>query len=252
MFANSSAILSANQNLANAICCPISLTPLFCAQITNCHHSFSLESVQQLFGEMQAQQCSRPGPCPLCRDKVTAYFPNHHLQSLVNTILEIQQTDSSIDNMKDSSLSQVKNQVGQKFDTQGKYPLATTRFNVTQSQFTKNSIKLSLNSLLNENDNSVNKILCMNFNLFLRTNSYHAFISLDNSNSMCQLLHYLRQASVSDLRVNSIPTHLFQLILATANLKNFVHFLNLLIENNEWEDLAQSHLAQLMQRIESL
>lgn len=77
----------------DAMLCPLTKKPFQAAQITNCesHHSFSLASIQQLFGDTQAETglCERPGLCPLstCQKKVTAYWPNPGLQSLVNAAL---------------------------------------------------------------------------------------------------------------------------------------------------------------------
>lgn len=62
------------------------------AQSVNCSlsHSFSLVTVQKIFGELNNGICERPGPCPDCtvlKGNVTTYNPNTRLQQLVDAVL---------------------------------------------------------------------------------------------------------------------------------------------------------------------
>lgn len=75
-----------------ALLCPITSELFKSAQKVNCtnNHSFELEFVQEFFGELLAgNECANPGPCPLCRERVTSYSFNGDLQKIVDSCSEI-------------------------------------------------------------------------------------------------------------------------------------------------------------------
>ena len=72
----------------NELTCPISFKVFENAQKVNCpsEHTFDLQSVISIFGRTLFNgQCEYPGPCPLCRERVTSYSDNSDLQEIVKS-----------------------------------------------------------------------------------------------------------------------------------------------------------------------
>lgn len=109
----------------DSMCCPVLLEPYKNAQIVNCSgdHSVDLEAITKIFGKMQDNQCEKPGPCPVCRGKVTIYRPNRVLQSLVNSILGVDKGELHINKMYE-----VIRKLKMEFDNGIKYPLENGTF----------------------------------------------------------------------------------------------------------------------------
>lgn len=74
-----------------SISCPVSKEPLLTAQKVNCEHShtISMAVAKKCFGEMNGDQCEKPGDCPIssCNGKVTKYESDLCTQEMVNGIL---------------------------------------------------------------------------------------------------------------------------------------------------------------------
>ena len=91
-----------SKKLVDSNCCPISLEPLKNAHVANCKgfHSFSLDSIVPMFGTLfENNQCTKPGPCPLCRGRVTSYYAVPALQEVVDSILGISKGKPHVEKM---------------------------------------------------------------------------------------------------------------------------------------------------------
>lgn len=80
----------------DSVNCPICLDPLTTAvSLSNCAHKFNFKCAMDIFGEMKAGQCAKPGPCPLCNARTTSYLVDHQFRDLVVRFLGNQSSSSS-------------------------------------------------------------------------------------------------------------------------------------------------------------
>ena len=183
--------LNLSKETIDAICCPVSLFPYKKAQVVNCdgYHSFSLESVLKIFGEMKKvgneNQCEKPGSCPLCRGRVTSY-PIPALQSLVDSILGVEKGEVHIDKMYE-----IIRKLKIDFDRGDKYPLQKENFNFDLGDFQQEGGCVNLiNSLGRGNiaPGHIEKIFFSIEDVYLTIN-----IFLSDKNSTYILHEYLKK-----------------------------------------------------------
>lgn len=72
--------------------CPIHFTLLTEAvSLVPCMHKVNLAAAQQLFGSMKIQ-VEKSNSCPLCRQVVVAYYPDHHIRDAAQQLSILYQT----------------------------------------------------------------------------------------------------------------------------------------------------------------
>ncbi|CDZ81606.1 hypothetical protein BN1013_02142 [Candidatus Rubidus massiliensis] len=135
-------------------CCAVTLEPYQDAQMVNCdgHHSFSLTSVVKIFGKVINGNCEKPGPCPLCRGKVSSYFPNTALQNLVDAIFN---KDAGQEHYK--QMCETVKKLKMDFESGLIYPLSRTKFTCNDS----NSLDSDFFRFFGEKEkNKINALIC--------------------------------------------------------------------------------------------
>ena len=63
---------------------PVTLAPCVNAVTLSCGHNMGESTALRLFGKMRDAQVERPGPCPVCRERVRSYVANRTLRNLIS------------------------------------------------------------------------------------------------------------------------------------------------------------------------
>lgn len=238
-----------SQSVVNNLCCPISLEPFKQAQMVNCdaHHSFSLASVEELFGKIiQNGHCEKEGLCPICRGRVTTYHNNLALQSLVDAILGIEKGQHHLE-----TVYALVRQQKMAFDSGEIYPIAKSHFFVRTASFQEKFIELILDKKNRRThiDSDI-EVLAASVEIFDSHTRYRVYLSFDHSQEIAKrkLLGYLRKYDLTEFE----EVRVYQGVEANLVPQKFLVALRLLMNSNEFDEQAKSHLERLLLKCETL
>lgn len=237
-----------SKGLVDRICCSVSLEPFKKAHMVNCpgDHSFSLDSITSMFGNLELGKCEKPGPCPLCRGRVTKCRPNPALQDIVDEILGVERGQAHIDTMY-AMLRKLKAE----FDAGGRYPLPKTEFVLKEkSSYSKDYIEVGFDNK-NRNLKEVNRIATMSFSIQQNKRySVYVYFHDNDSESKHKLLEYMRKNNVNSFKIMDDSQGLK--IFYSDNKSEFIACIRLLMLANDFDEGARTELTKLLEYVDKL
>ncbi len=235
-----------SKEVVDAICCPVSLEPYRNAQIVNCTgpHSFSLDTITSMFGRVESGKCENPGPCPLCRGRVTHCSPNLALQSLVDGLLGVEKGQAHIDRMY-ALLRKLKLE----FDAGGRYPLASSEFVLKESHFSENYTEIGFTNKYSDRKDSSIKTLYFSIssNKYVVTVYFHK----DDKESKHKLHEYMQKNNIKSFMILEHDFYQGNKIYYSSDKLEFIACLRLLIMSNEFDDKARTKLTEFLEHADS-
>ena len=230
------------KDVVDSICCPVAMEPFEKATTVNCngHHSFSLSTVTRQFGIIiKENQCAKPGPCPLCRGRVTFYYDNFALQSLVDAILGISKGQLHKDKMY-AAIKRLKIE----FEAGGKYPFARETFKVKDYR----TEKFNLFACFEANANDFIDIKY--FEIEISENFFRITIHLKSEAASSHLIGYFEANEHCSFESFSFDKKI--IFFNGANFQFALKSLSLLIETNDFtENKTSNALANVIKFLES-
>ena len=245
-----------SQETIDSICCSVSLFPYKKAQIVNCqgNHSFSLESVYQIFGEMKKvgneDQCEKPGPCPLCRGKVTSYRPNPALQSIVDSIIRLKKEE-----VHPNKMYEVIRKLKIDFNKEVKYPLQKETFQLRSpiTEFTSNWAGVYLDNSLGIEALPPGHIETIHFEVEVieKKCCFTGRVFLSDKNSLLILFEYLEKNEIFT-KMCSFRNFLYlEFIWGYNKSKEFLSCVYLFTQPHELDSEVQESIKNLLEFVES-
>jgi hypothetical protein len=237
--------------ITKSICCPLRGEPFQSAQALNCSgsHNVSLSAALQCFGAMQLDgQCEKPSPCPVCRERITAYRDNHGLQAVVDAILGVQKGAAHLDKM-----SAMIQQLNLGFNTGQRYPIVKTPFCLRTSSLSEEYISLTLDhQSRSERADSAIEVLAIGAEVFPAGLQY--CLSIHFGGNMFQardnLLAYLEKQQIREIKVGS--SYCMLEIFRSDDYPNFISCLRLLIQENDFDQRSSDAIAKFLAKLEKL